>query len=229
MRMVIADGDGEYAEIIAEALRRDGHETRMAGTGAAALQAAAQFVPGAAVLEAELPDGPGCAVARELRAQWPAIGIVFVSRLDRECDVLAGFAAGADDYVGKPFHPAVLVARVRALARRAGTGLVPAAPVRGCGLEFDAERRAAYFNGRDLRCTPIELAILQAMAALPGQALPHAFINQRVWSYPNLPDGTLLKGHVSAIRRKLREAGGSDAMLRTVPRVGYALAAGSGG
>lgn len=106
---------------------------------------------------------------------------------------------------------------------------LPAGRVRGCGLEFDEERRAAYFNGTDLRCTPIELAILQAMAALPGQALPHAFINQRVWSYPNLPDGTLLKGHISAIRRKLREAGGDDAMLRTVPKVGYALAAGSGG
>jgi DNA-binding response OmpR family regulator len=224
MRVLIADGD-EYGEIIAEALRRDGHEVRTASTAAGAQRAVAQLAPDLVVLDAELPDGPGCVLARELRAARPGLGIVFVSRLERECDVLAGFAAGADDYVAKPFHPAVLVARVRALARRAGLDCAAAGALRGCGLEFDRERKTAYFDGCDLRCTPIEFAILTEMAALPGQALPHAFINTRVWQYPNLDDGTLLKGHVSAIRRKLREAGAGEALLRTVPGVGYALTA----
>lgn len=183
------------------------------------------------MLEAELPDGAGGALARVLRAQWPAVGLVFVSRLDRECDLLAGFAAGADDYIVKPFHPAVLVARVRALARRVDAAGADPDPLHGCGLELDAERKTAYLDGTDLRCTPIEYAILQTMAAVPGQALPHVFINQRVWSYSNLPDGTLLKGHISALRRKLRRVRGSESMLctGTVSRVGYALAVGSGG
>ncbi|MSQ36582.1 MAG: winged helix family transcriptional regulator [Dehalococcoidia bacterium] len=79
-------------------------------------------------------------------------------------------------------------------------------------------------NGVDLRCTPLEFAILGHMAALPGQPLPHAFLNARVWNYPNLAGNTLLKGHISALRRKLRAAG-AGGMLRTVHGVGYSLSA----
>ena len=91
------------------------------------------------------------------------------------------------------------------------------------GLELDAENQAAYFEGVNLNCTPIEIEILAQLARYPGQALSHAFLTEQVWGYKNVRDATLLKGHISAIRRKIKVAGGDEDMVRTVHGVGYSF------
>ena len=101
----------------------------------------------------------------------------------------------------------------------------PRSGIVGEGLEFEHERERAYYNGTDLGCSRLEYQILSAMASMDGQVLTHAFLNERVWGYPNLSDSTLLKGHVSSIRRKLRAAGFGTHLIRTVYGVGYALSA----
>ncbi len=101
----------------------------------------------------------------------------------------------------------------------------PQSGLTGEGLEFDHGRERAYYNGTDLGCSRLEYQILSAMASMDGQVLTHAFLNERVWGYPNLSDSTLLKGHVSSIRRKLRAAGFGTHLIRTVYGVGYALSA----
>lgn len=101
----------------------------------------------------------------------------------------------------------------------------PRSGLTGEGLEFDHERERSYYNGTDIGCSRLEYQILSAMASMDGQVLTHAFLNERVWGYPNLSDSTLLKGHVSSIRRKLRAAGFGTHLIRTVYGVGYALSA----
>ena len=228
MLILVAEDDEDYAEIIAETLRRDSHEVVIAGSVDGALRFAKQGQPDLAVLDILLPDGSGLDVGRTLREERPDLPIVFLSSLDRTSDIVAGFGAGADDYVTKPFHPSEFLARVRAVERRYQSSVSDEprrAPVKiqAAGLEFDDDNQSAYLDGTNLNCTRLEFEILREMASVPGQVLSHAFLNERIWSYPNMKDGTLLKGHISSIRRKLRKAGGDEEMIRTVHGVGYAF------
>jgi DNA-binding response OmpR family regulator len=91
------------------------------------------------------------------------------------------------------------------------------------GLEIDLANQAAYMDGINLNCTRLEVEILSQLVRYPGQALSHAFLTDQIWGYKNVNDATLLKGHVSAIRRKVREAGGNEDMIRTVHGVGYSF------
>ena len=225
MLVLVTEDDEEYAEIVAEILRRESHEVVIAGSVNGALRFVEQKLPDLAVLDVMLPDGSGHDVARELRKRSPELPILFLSSLDRVTDRIAGFDAGADDYVAKPFHPAEFVARVRALARRSA-GEVPVRRPQGVtvfGLVFDESNGAAYLDGTNLGCTPLEFDIMRELAAVPGQVLSHSYLNDRVWGYGSMTDGTLLKGHISAIRRKMRDAGGTEEMVRTVHGVGYSL------
>lgn len=228
MLILVAEDDEDYAEIIAETLRRDSHEVVIAGSVDGALRFAKQGQPDLAVLDIMLPDGSGLDVGRTIRDDRPDLPIIFLSSLDRTSDVIAGFNAGADDYVTKPFHPSEFLARVRAVERRycnprAEEPKRTPSKIRARGLEFDEENQSAYLNGKNLNCTRLEFEILREMATVPGQVLSHTFLNDRIWSYPNMRDGTLLKGHISSIRRKLRKAGGDEEMIRTVHGVGYAF------
>ncbi len=228
MLILVAEDDEDYAEIIAETMRRDSHEVVIAGSVDGALRFAKQGKPDLAVLDIMLPDGSGLDVGRTSRDDRPDLPIIFLSSLDRPSDVIAGFSAGADDYVTKPFHPSEFLARVRAVERRycnprAEEPKHSPSKIRARGLEFDEENQSAYLNGKNLNCTRLEFEILREMATVPGQVLSHAFLNDRIWSYPNMRDGTLLKGHISSIRRKLRKAGGDEEMIRTVHGVGYAF------
>ena len=228
MLVLLAEDDEDYADIIAETLRRDSHEVVVAGSVDGAVRFARQGRPDLAVLDVMLPDGSGLDVGRSLRADRPELPIIFLSSLDRTSDIVAGFDAGADDYVTKPFHPSEFLARVRAVERRyrtSGSEESPRTPtkLRASGLEFDENNQSAYLDGTNLNCTRLEFEILREMAAVPGQVLSHSFLNERIWSYPNMKDGTLLKGDISSIRRKLKKAGGNEEMIRTVHGVGYAF------
>jgi DNA-binding response OmpR family regulator len=230
MLVLVTEDDEDYAEIIAETLRRDAHDVVIAGTVNGALRFSQQGFPDLAVLDVVLPDGSGIDVSRALREARPELPIIFLSSLDRAGDVVAALDAGGDDYVTKPFHPQEFLARVRAVARRAaadqGEPQRPAAGIAGRGVEFDEHAHVAYLDATDLKCTRLEFDILRELAAVPGQVLSHAYLNERIWGYSNMKDGTLLKGHISSIRRKLRKAGDRDDTIRTVHGVGYALATG---
>ena len=91
------------------------------------------------------------------------------------------------------------------------------------GIELDLTNHIAWYEGQNLNCTPIEVEILAQLARYPGQALSHGFLTEKVWGYKNVDDAALLKGHVSSIRRKLRDAGGHDELVRTVHGVGYSF------
>ncbi len=230
MLVLVAEADVDYAEIVAESLRRDSHRVVIAGSASGARHFVERGFPDMAIVSAELPDGSGLDIVRELREESVDLPIIMLSAHSRCDDIVAGFESGADDYIAKPFHPREFVARVRAVIRRAGSraSSVPVPEQRnlgGEGLEFDHDNSAVYLDGVNLNCTRLEFDILKELAAVPGQVLSHAFLNERIWDYSNMHDGTLLKGHISALRRKMKQAGAATTMIRTVHGVGYSLAA----
>ena len=226
MLILVVEDDEDYAEIIAHTLKREGHDVVHIDTVRGALKFAERRVPDMAVLDVMLPDGTGIELCEALRGSNPSMPILFLSSLDRTGDVIEGLNAGGDDYLTKPFHPGELVARTRALLRRTSNGSVPevhAEVISFGGLELDLTNCVAMYQTVDLHCTPIEVEILGQLVKYPGQALSHAFLTEKVWGYKNVADATLLKGHVSSIRRKIRDAGGPEDMVRTVHGVGYSF------
>lgn len=220
MLVLVVEDDPDYADIIAETIRQDSHEVVVVATLDGARRFASKGSAEFAIVDVVLPDGTGYEAAAALRAVRPEIPVVFLSSLDRLDDIRRGFEAGADDYVTKPFHPSLLLARVRAVARRA----LAAAPAGSSNQDPEGLRiddGDVTFGGKNLGFTELETQILQELAAVPDQVLSYAYLNQRVWDYPNLPDATLIKGHISTIRRKLRAAGCMTDPIRTVHGVGY--------
>lgn len=227
MLILVVEDDPDYAEVVAHTMKREGHSPVLTDTVKGALRFAEQKPPELAILDVMLPDGTGLELCAALRGIDSSLPVLFLSSLDRTTDVIAGLNAGADDYLTKPFHPGELVARVRALIRRT-SGSVPSEPgqpdkVTANGIELDLTNHIAWYEGQNLNCTPIEVEILAQLARYPGQALSHGFLTEKVWGYKNVDDAALLKGHVSSIRRKLRDAGGHDELVRTVHGVGYSF------
>jgi len=227
MLILVVEDDEDYADIISHTLKRDGHDVVHVDSIRGAVKFSERKAPDMAVLDVMLPDGTGLDLCTALRGVAPETPILVLSSLDRTSDVIAGLDAGADDYLSKPFDPSELAARTRALLRRAKCD-APAANSRAevltaDGLEIDITNQVASYDGSGLGCTPIEVDILAQLIRYPGQALSHTFLTEKVWGYKNVPDATLLKGHVSSIRRKLRDAGGDEEMIRTVHGVGYSF------
>jgi DNA-binding response OmpR family regulator len=227
MLVLLVEDDVDYAEIIAHTLRRDGHEIVTADSVKGAAKFTERKRPDLAILDVMLPDGSGLDFCKTLRTADPGLPVLFLSSLDRTADVIAGLNAGGDDYLTKPFHPSELLARVRALIRRVtpdAPAPSPAAEVlQASGLTVDLTNQEAAFEGVSLSCTPIEVEILAQLIRYPGQALSHAFLTEKIWGYKNVSDATLLKGHVSSIRKKLKDAGGPEDFVRTVHGVGYSF------
>ena len=227
MLILVVDDDEDYAEMIAQTLRRDSHDVVAVSTGTAALRFAELKRPDFVVLDVMLGDASGFDLCKQLRRREPHLPVIFLSSLDRKEDIVAGLDSGGDDYITKPFHPSELVARVRAVARRPAPSPTEdrAAPrkLSVLGLELDPVNYSASLNGINLLCTRTEFQILRELAEYPGQVLSYAFLTERVWNYKNVDDATLLKARISSLRRKIREAGGNEDMIRTVHSVGYSL------
>jgi two-component system OmpR family response regulator len=225
--VLLIEDDADYAGIIAETARFDGHHVVVVGTEDGARRFLGRETPDLVIVDVMLPDGSGHDLAAYVRQELPRVPVLMLSALDGLNDITTGLDSGADDYVTKPFHPSELRSRIRALGRRVAIAAVESAPAESApaaSLDFDLNAGAVRYRGRDLGCTELEARILAEFVRVPDQVLPYAYLNQRVWKYPNLPDATLLKGHISAIRRKLRRAGCPGEPIRTISRVGYAFA-----
>lgn len=226
MLVLLMEDDPDYADIVAHTIKRDQHDVVVVDSVAGAARFAERKPPGMAILDVVVPDGSGFDACRALRERQPQLPVIFLSSLNRSADIVAGLEAGGDDYLTKPFHPSELLARLRAVIRRAGEDASPQAEpckVSAHGIELDLKEQTASYEGVDLNCTPIEVEILEQLIKFPGQALLHAFLTEQVWGYKHVSDATLLKGHVSSIRRKIRQAGGPEELVRTVHGVGYSF------
>lgn len=218
-RILLVEDDVAVRETVAMALQREDYVVHAEADGLAIEAVAREFRPDLAILDVRLPAGPsGLSMARVLRSASD-VPILFLTAADAEDDRIAGFDAGADDYVPKPFSVAELLARVRALLRRSGR--LASTVWQVADLVVDEGARQASRDGRDLDLTRIEFDLLVALGRKPGQVYSKGQLLAAVWGM-DLYDPNLVEVHVSSMRRKL-EAGGGPRLVQTVRGVGYAL------
>jgi DNA-binding response OmpR family regulator len=212
---VIVEDDEITAQAIALYLGRAGYVTTVAGDGAAALKLVREQSPSVVILDVMLPGLGGIEVCRGIRATSVVPVIMLTARTAGE-DVLAGFDAGADDYVGKPFSPAELVARVEAILRRAQTSTrVAIGP-----LVIDLEEGSARVSGAGLDLTMAELRVLATLAGRPGRIWRREELLLRAGAREETGP-RVIDVHVAALRRKLGDPG----WIETVRGVGFRLRA----
>jgi two-component system, OmpR family, response regulator RegX3 len=216
VRVLIVEDEDAIAEPLAEGLRREGFDVARAATGAEALAAKPADV---VLLDLRLPDLDGFDVCRELRAR-STVPIIVVTARGEEADRVAGLELGADDYVVKPFGLRELIARIRAVTRRA-RGEHGASIVRIGELEVDARARRATLSGREVELTQKEFDLLAALARDPGAVISRRRLLEDVWDTSWYGSSKTIDVHVAALRRKL----GDPSLIETVRGVGFRLRA----
>ena len=226
-RILVVDDDDAILDSLRRALELEAYHVLTAVDGASALRSVAESEPDAVVLDIGLPDLNGRVVAARMRAGGLATPILVLSAMDAVDDRIAGLEAGADDYLVKPFAVGELVARLRALLRRAAaqttaTGAALQPPVRLGLLLVDTEGAAASWDGHDLGLTGRELALLDVLARNVEVVLSRDRLLEMVWGYDFAPDSRALDLFKTYLRRKL-EAAGPPRQIDTVRGVGFVL------
>ncbi|MFC5147582.1 response regulator transcription factor [Streptomyces aureoversilis] len=225
--VLVVDDDPDVRAAVVDALSMEGYEVRSAADGLEALSSVAAAPPGAIVLDLAMPVLDGLAVCRRLRALGDRTPVLVLTARDAVSDRVAGLDAGADDYLVKPFALDELLARLRALLRRAAP-TEQAEQSDGDVLSFadltvDPATRTGDRNGVPLEFTRTEFALLDVLLRHPGQVLPREVIQERVWGTDFGPDSNSLAVYIGYLRRKL-EAGGAPRLVHTVHGIGYRLA-----
>lgn len=214
--IMIVEDEPDLAGVIADYARAAGHVARVFGDGADALAAIRATVPDLVVLDLMLPGLDGLALCRAVRA-FSQVPIVMVTARVEEIDRLLGLEAGADDYLCKPFSPRELMARIKAILRRAGTGSTT--PPRT--LAVDEAARRIRVHGQALDLTPSEFAILAALARRPGQVFSRAQLLDAARADSLDATDRAIDSHVKNLRRKIEAvAPGLDA-IRSIYGLGY--------
>ncbi len=230
-RALVVDDEPSLVKVVAAYLEREGFDVVTAADGTQALAAARRQQPDVVVLDVVMPGLDGIEVCRQLRTFSDAYVIMLTARAD-EVDTLVGLAAGADDYVTKPFSPRVLLARIRTLLRRPRTAVVTSGgaqdePVRRFGaLSVDPTPREVRVDGRLVALTRTEYDLLEALSERPRMAFTRAQLIARVWGDGWVGDEHLVDVHLGHVRRKLGDDPTSPRYVVTVRGVGYRMGAG---
>jgi two-component system, OmpR family, KDP operon response regulator KdpE len=218
--VLVVDDEPQILRALQTNLRGAGYDVATATTAEEALSTAAMRPPDAVVLDLVLPDGNGIDVARELRS-WSAAPILVLSVVGDEAEKVAALDAGADDYVEKPFGIDELLARLRALLRRAGPSTEPVLEVGE--LVIDLEKRLVTVGGRRVQLTPNEFELLRVLAQNEGKLMTHPTILREVWGPAYGTESHYLHVYVSQLRRKLEDDPSRPRYLLTEPGAGYRL------
>jgi DNA-binding response OmpR family regulator len=221
--VLVVDDERKIRELVRPYLERAGYAVLLADCGEAALQTAARVQPDLVVLDLMLPDLPGEEVARSLR-ELSDVPIIMLTAKASEEDRVAGLRLGADDYLVKPFSPRELAARVEAVLRRAGGGVVgKGRSFDGGRLRLDPDRREVSLDGGPVELTRSEFDLLAALAARPGRVFSRYELVTRVQGYDHDGYDRTIDAHVKNIRRKLGDDPRAARYVVTVTGVGYKL------
>lgn len=221
-RVLLVEDDESIAAALARGLTRADYETKVAGTGAGALDLHASWHPDVVLLDLGLPDLDGLEVCRLLRERG-APGIIVVTARGEEPERVSALDAGADDYLVKPFGYAELLARLRAVLRRLSPGAGDAGtsePVVHGRLVLDLRTHRVSVDGQPVALTPKEYAILTCLAEDPGRVVSRQAILERGWEGHWYGPTKVLDVHVASLRRKL----GAPGLVETVYGTGFRLA-----
>jgi DNA-binding response OmpR family regulator len=230
-RILFVEDEPSISEPFTRALVRAGFETTTVGTAAGALETAARIAPDLVLLDLTLPDGDGREVCRELRRRGD-VPIVMLTARGTETDRIVGLELGADDYVVKPFSGAEVIARIRAVLRRTGSGA--GAPAQGNGvpeevlhvglLELDAAARRAWLDGEELQLSRKEMDLLVRLMRDAGRVVSREVLMTDVWDVNWFGSTKTLDVHVGWLRRKLGDDPAMPRFIHTVRGVGFRFA-----
>lgn len=221
-RILVVEDEGTVAEVVGRYLERDGFKVRRVADGARVMQAVSEFRPDLVILDVMLPNRNGLDICRDLRANGSTPVILLTAR-GEESDKILGLGLGADDYVSKPFSPGELVARVKAVLRRAA-GTAPAVPggiVQAGDFEIDTATRRVTRASTPIELTAREFDMLAYMAAHPGRVYTREQLLRDVWGYDFLGDDSTVTVHVRRLREKIEPDPSRPRYLTTVWSVGY--------
>jgi two-component system OmpR family response regulator len=222
VRALVVDDEPTLAELLSTALRYEGWHVEHALTGQSAIKLAKSFDPDVILLDIMLPDLSGLEVMRRVRATAPTVPVLFLTAKDAVEDRVVGLTAGGDDYVTKPFSLEEVVARLRALLRRAGAVSEREEAVLRVGdLMMDEDSHDVSRAGADIHLTATEFELLRYFMRNPRRVLSKAQILDRVWQYDFGGQANIVELYVSYLRRKI-DAGRSP-MIHTLRGVGYVL------
>jgi two-component system, OmpR family, KDP operon response regulator KdpE len=217
--VLVVDDDQHLLKALRITLQAHGYAVETAADGEAALIAASRNPPGIVVLDLGLPDMDGAAVLRELR-RWSTAPVLVLSARHGSSDKVDALDAGADDYITKPFGLEELLARLRALLRRAPEATEPST-VDTPEFSVDLGRRMVTLDGEPVRLTPTEWSILELLVRNPGKLITQQQILASVWGPAYEKEANYLRVYMAQLRRKLEADTGNPRHLLTEAGIGY--------
>src|SRR5919204_3800243 len=221
-KILVVDDEKHILELARLYLTREGYEVEGVGDGGQAVARFGQVKPDLVILDIMLPGSDGLTICKEIRKQ-SQVPIIMLTARDEVTDKVVGLEVGADDYLTKPFHPQELVARAKALLRRARVEPDQPRLIRAGRLEVDLERHEVRHGESKIPLRPKEFDLLALLARHPGRVFQRSELLDRVWGY-DFPGYTrTVDVHVQQLREKLSSGGVADPVIQTVWGVGYRL------
>lgn len=223
-RVLVIDDEESIGRALKSILSLRNYEVSLAATGAEGIGMAIESNPELVVLDLSLPDMDGLETCRELRT-WLGAPILILSVRAGESDKIRALDLGADDYLTKPFSAGELLARMRALLRRAETRVVQPPEIRAGGLVVNLARRQVLLEGQEVPLTKTEFEILALLAQNIDCVVTYRMLAERLWGDPEEKEPQLLRVHVSNLRKKIEPDPALPRYIRTEPGIGFRFSA----
>jgi DNA-binding response OmpR family regulator len=223
LKIMVADDDRDMVDMLSYWLKGHGYDIVRAFDGEQAVQRWREASPDLVILDLQMPKMDGFEVCRQMRTESNAMVLILTAH-DREDDEVRGLELGADDYLRKPFTPRQLLARIKAIMRRAPNvsgGMSNTSTVTVGPVTLDAMRHEVLREGVKVRLTPTESRLLHLLVSHTGQVLTTDMIIERVWGYDEAGDSGLVKTHIRHLRQKVEPDPNRPCYIMTVPGVGY--------
>ena len=221
--VLIVEDEPKLAALLRDYLQQAGFASEHLDNGLAVAPRLREAGIDLVLLDLMLPGRDGLEVCKEIRA-FSRVPVIMVTARVEEIDRLLGLELGADDYICKPFSPREVVARVKAVLRRAAGGAPPPS-----GLALDPDRYRATLHGRDLDLTAVEFNLLQFLAAHPGRIFSRQQLMDHIYADQRIVSDRTIDSHIKKLRRKLDEVEGESQLIRSVYGVGYKFEEGTEG
>jgi DNA-binding response OmpR family regulator len=221
-RILVVDDEPSVTDLLAYNLRKAHYDVSIAADGCEALRLAGEFKPDLILLDLMIPEVDGLDVCRELR-KTNSVPIIMITALGEETDRIVGLELGADDYVTKPFSMRELMARIKAVLRRAqNENKEPSTIISGAGnLRMDVESRTVTIADSVIELTRLEFDLLHRLLINPGRVLTRERILEQVWGYDFVGDTRAVDSAVKRLRAKLRAASPEADCIESVRGLGY--------
>lgn len=221
INVLVVDDEPPFRKVLQTSLKARGFSVDQAGSAEQAIEMLAKRTFQLILLDINMPGMGGVEACRRVRALMPHIGIVMVTVRDAEHDIVQTLEAGADDYITKPFRFGELVARLRAVHRRAIPGEAVQSVLRAGDLEIDFDRRLLRRAGELVHLTPTEFDLLALLMRNQGVLLPHAKLLRTIWGPEYGEELEYLRAYVRTLRKKIEDDPARPKYILTEPWVGY--------